>query len=58
MHISISNDTLSCLPKGQNELELQKTDQVARQTRIQQLEFNYSVCAEVNSSHGRKMKKK
>ncbi|XP_016315951.1 signal transducer and activator of transcription 5B-like [Sinocyclocheilus anshuiensis] len=31
--------------QGQNELDPQHSDQVARQTRIQQLEYNYSVCA-------------
>ncbi|XP_043080065.1 signal transducer and activator of transcription 6 isoform X2 [Puntigrus tetrazona] len=31
--------------QGQNELDPQHSDQVARQTRIQQLEFTYSICA-------------
>lgn len=38
-----------CLPAGQNELDQQHSDQVARQTRIQQLEYNHSVCARVNA---------
>ncbi|KTG08749.1 hypothetical protein cypCar_00024537 [Cyprinus carpio] len=32
-------------PSGQNELDPQNSDQVTRQNRIQQLEYNYSVCA-------------
>uniref|UniRef100_A0A8C1SDI9 Signal transducer and activator of transcription n=3 Tax=Cyprinus carpio TaxID=7962 RepID=A0A8C1SDI9_CYPCA len=31
--------------QGQNELDPQNSDQVTRQNRIQQLEYNYSVCA-------------
>uniref|UniRef100_A0A673N7K8 Signal transducer and activator of transcription n=1 Tax=Sinocyclocheilus rhinocerous TaxID=307959 RepID=A0A673N7K8_9TELE len=31
--------------QGQNELDPQHSDQVTRQNRIQQLEYNYSVCA-------------
>ncbi|XP_058619339.1 signal transducer and activator of transcription 6 isoform X1 [Onychostoma macrolepis] len=31
--------------QGQNELDPQHSDQVTRQTRIQQIEYNYSVCA-------------
>lgn len=49
MHISISNDFFSCLPTGQNELDPQNADQVARQTRIQQLDYSFSVCAKVNA---------
>lgn len=45
----LSNEMFSCLPTGQNDLDPHHQDQVTRQNRIKQLEYNYAICAKVNA---------